>query len=176
MGYSEEEILKERLKRREFHKKLMCKFDSPLLFLKLNYFGKYKKDNLLNNIIEKMDMLVSDIFRENIQMRLFRTTAEGPNVSMLLNKVKSNVEIKKLLVQIEDKHILGQFITVDIYDNNSGEKITRSDIGVAPRLCPLCGKVLNYCMDNSKHKEDEITKLIQDKYKEFMKSFYGKTV
>jgi holo-ACP synthase len=107
-------------------------------------------------------------------MRIFRITAEGPNVLMVLKE--DPYEIKKLTVQIEDKHILGQCIDIDVYKGIDGEVIRRIELGLKPRMCPICGDVLRECINNSKHKEEEMTRFVQDKYRDFMESFYGKTV
>jgi holo-ACP synthase len=174
MGYSEEDILMERSRRRQFQKKLIERFNNPLLLMRVNYPLRYKKNNLSYNIIQKMDTLISDIFSSKIQMRIFRITAEGPIVLMILKD--DPYEIKKLTVQIEDKHILGQCIDIDVYTNESCEVIKRIELGLEQRCCPICGGKSKDCKINFKHNEDELTKFVQDKYRDFMESFYGKTI
>jgi holo-ACP synthase len=174
MGNSVEDIHVERLRRIQFQKKLMDRFNSPLLLMKLNYPGRHRKSNLSNNIIQKMDFLISDIFSNKIQMRIFRNTDEGPNVLMVLKG--DPYEIKMLTVQIEDKHILGQCIDIDVYENINGEIVKRVELGIDNRRCPICGEELKECISSNKHMEDEIREFVYDKYKDFMESFYGKTV
>ena len=156
----------------DLQEKLLKKFKAPLLFMRVNYPGLNKDNLLTNNIIQDMDSIVTDIFSAQLKFRLFKTTAEGPNVTMIIEK--DAVELKKTAMLIEENHTLGRCIDIDIYDNNTGEAISRRDMGIEPRRCYICSELAVNCVRSQKHGEAQIIRFIQDKYKEFMESFYGK--
>lgn len=174
MIYTAEDILIEKENRIKLQKELMYKFNNPLIFIRVNYPGTNKINNITSTIIQKMDSLISDIFGRKVQVRLFRNSAEGPNVIMILND--SIIDIKKMAVQIEDKHLLGSCINIDVYDNKSREVIDRDALGLDAKRCLICEGLAERCEALKIHNEEEIIKHIQYKYREFMESFYGKII
>jgi holo-ACP synthase len=174
MLYSVDDILLAREARVELQKKLMNEYKLPLLCMKVNYPGLNKNNSISNNILQNMDMIVSDIFSKKVEMKLIRNTAEGPSVTMLLKDAPRN--IKDITIQVEEKHLLGRCVDIDIYDYKNGRAISRSDLGIPLRRCFICDDLAQNCVRSKRHNESEVIKFIHDSYKEFMENFYGKKV
>jgi len=158
-------------KRIEFQYKLIKKFNMPLVVIRVNYPGENRSNDITNSIIESMDDIISDIFSPYIHLKLLRITEEGPNLTLIINK--DALEIKKITVEIEDKHILGKCVDIDVYDNKA-KKISRVELGYLPRQCYLCKNTAKKCIREKTHAQDEVIQYIVGKYREYVESFYGK--
>lgn len=172
MSYSAEDILLEREKRVEFQNKLMKMYGMPLLFMRVNYPGLNKDNTLTNSIIQDMDNIVTDIFSSYIKLRLFRITAEGPNVTIILDK--DPIDIKRTAILVENNHTLGRCIDIDVYNNVTGIAVSRINLGMEQRRCYLCDDMAQNCIRSRRHSESEVIRFIHEAYKEFLESFYGK--
>ncbi len=155
----------------DFQESIIKKYNAPLLILKVNYPGINKDNDITNNIIESIDELLSDIFSIFINFKILRITREGPLVLMSINK--DAVELKDIAIQIEDKHILGKCVNIEVFDINMN-KLSRTQLGYEPRQCFICGDDAGICIEQDKHKRDEIVKYIVNKYSEYMESFHRK--
>jgi holo-ACP synthase len=172
MGYTADDILLERERRVQFQNGLMKRFGLPLIFMKVNYPGLNKNNAVANSILQNMDSLISDILSNQIVMKIFRITAEGPSVTMIVREDVN--ELKKTAIQIEDRHTLGRCIDIDVYNNKTLEAMGRVELGILPRKCYICDDAAHNCVRSMRHTQNEIIKFIQDTYKEFMENFYGK--
>lgn len=167
------DIALDKKRRMEFQNKLIKKFNMPLVVMRVNYPGENKSNDITNNIIESMDAIVSDIFSPYIYFKILRITAEGPILILIINKNAS--EIKRTTVEIENKHILGRCVDIDVYGED-GKKISRIDLGYTPRECYICNNTAKECIKEKRHVQDEIVQYIVGKYREYIESFYGKRI
>ena len=88
-------------------------------------------------------------------------------------------DAKRLTCRIEDTHPLGRLMDIDVihaahpvsenYFSGRDPKIivSRSDIGLAPRRCLLCGNEVRYCMRAKTHTTAELLKRIEQMLKEY---------
>lgn len=173
MKYTAQEVLEAREERVKKQEALLKRFEIPLLVMRVNYPG-LEKDNLLTqNIIESLGDIVCDIFKYSIVCKIIRFTAEGPLLMVSLSGDAK--KIKSIAIDIEDKHILGRCVDIDVYDVD-GNCISRTTMGTPMRTCFLCDDIAHHCIRTHKHSEDEIVSYIKDRYREYMESFYGKKV
>lgn len=170
MIYESNDVYIDRKKRIVLQNQLINKFQIPLLVMKLNYIGEIKNNDIIDNIMNIMEDIVSDIFNPYIYFKLLRITEEGPYSIFMIKK--NATEIKKTSIEIEDKHILGQCVDIDIYDENM-EKISRTDLGYELRKCYVCNKNAKQCIKEERHTNNEIKECIMKIYKEYMENFYG---
>ncbi|MCY6483456.1 citrate lyase holo-[acyl-carrier protein] synthase [Clostridium aestuarii] len=169
MEYSEENILINKKKRIKLQNILIKKFNMPVITLRIVCPGENKYNDIMNNIVGNMDEVISDIFSAHIHFKMLRITAEGPIMNFVINREPK--EVKKITIEIEDKHILGACIDIDVYDSNM-KKISRTDFGIEERRCFLCNDIAAKCIQEKKHSDAEIRRYIIRKYREYKESFY----
>lgn len=165
MVYSADDILKAREKRVEIRNCLMKRFNLPTIEVKVNYPGLSKENKVTSDIIKSMDTLISDILFSKIYFKSLRFTAEGPILTLVVDK--DPIEIKKITTDIEEKHTLGRILDIDVYDLH-GKAISRVALGYAERKCFLCNRPAFECIRSSAHSECEIVNYIMKKYGEFL--------
>lgn len=170
MTYTPKEILEEREKRVYFQKKLMDRFEMSLVSIRANYPGINKDNYITNEIVQTMDKIVSDIMYTSLEFKLNRSTAEGPTITMMINK--DPIEIKKLMIQVEEKHPLGRFVDIDVYNPKDYSSIGRGELGYEPRHCFLCEEPAQVCARSKKHSMLEIIDHIEKAYKDYKDKKY----
>ncbi|MCY6354679.1 citrate lyase holo-[acyl-carrier protein] synthase [Clostridium sp. ZS2-4] len=173
MEYRQEDILTDKEKRIRLQDIIIDKYKMTLIVIIVNYPTRNKNNEITNNIIQNIDEILSDIFCCFIDFKVLRITAEGPILTIALNK--KAVDVKKTTIEIEDKHILGKCIHIDVYDKNKN-KITRKDLGYPEKKCILCDNPWIKCVKENIHSKEEIVQYIGECYREYMESFYGKKI
>lgn len=169
--YTAENIFLAREERVQLQQELLNKYKLPMLVMRVNYPGVNKDNKLTRQIMSNMVKILSDIFSPYIHFSISTNTAEGPLIIMLLEKdVK---KIKQIAIDIENKHLLGRCVDIDVY-NQFGTSISRIELGYEMRTCYLCDDVAHICVRSKKHREEEVIKYIKGKYEEYMESFYDK--
>lgn len=171
MKYSIDDLLLERENRMEIQQMLINKFNMPLLVIKANYPGLNKQNDITNNIVQGIDSIISDILEYKIKYKLIRFTAEGPVVIMIIDMEPR--KLKKITIEIEEKHILGRIADIDVYDRNNNA-ISRRLLGYDMRKCYLCDEYAHVCVRMQKHSINEIIEYISKTYNEYVENVYGK--
>ncbi len=64
--------------------------------------------------------------------------------------------IKALMVTLEDRERLGRLFDIDVI-RPDGSKVSREDLGQAPRTCLLCGEPAHVCSRSRRHSIPELT-------------------
>lgn len=169
--YTAEDILLGRERRIEFQEKLVQKYKMPILVIRVNYPGINKDNRFSQGIIVVIEQMISEMFSYSIEYKIMTTTAEGPLVIMSINK--NARDIKKITLDIEDKHLLGRCVDIDVYDEN-GRGISREEFGLDMRKCYICQDIAHNCVRSKKHSFDEVEGFIKTKFAEYMEKFYGK--
>lgn len=169
--YTAEDILLERERRVEFQEKLLEKYKMSILVIRVNYPGINKDNHFSQQITIIIEQILSEIFSYSIHYKIMTTTAEGPIVIMAINKTA--IEIKSITLDIEDKHILGRCVDIDVYDEN-GRGIGRKNFGLGMRKCFICDDIAHNCVRSRKHSKGEVEGFIKNRYSEYMEKFYGK--
>jgi len=105
-----------------------------------------------------------DTFNNKIRVKIYRITAEGPNITMVIDM--NAMDIKKLTLQIEDKHPLGRCVDIDVYNPITFMSISRTALGYPPRKCYICNDQAKNCIRSRKHTISEVVDYIKKCYKE----------
>ncbi|MCA1072937.1 citrate lyase holo-[acyl-carrier protein] synthase [Clostridium bowmanii] len=169
--YTAEDILMERERRVEFQEKLSEKYKMSILVIRVNYPGINKDNDISQGITVIIEQILSELFSYSINYKIMTTTAEGPIVIMAIDKTAR--DIKSITLDIEDKHILGRCVDIDVYDEN-GRGISREDFGLGMRKCFICDDIAHICVRSKKHSLDEVEEFIKNRYLKYMEKFYGK--
>lgn len=81
-------------------------------------------------------------------------------------------DAKRLACRIEDTHPLGRLMDIDVLTKQAEEDyfssagcISRSDIGLEPRKCLLCGNEVRFCMRAKTHTTEELLARIEEMVK-----------
>ncbi|MBU5591793.1 citrate lyase holo-[acyl-carrier protein] synthase [Clostridium sp. MSJ-4] len=165
MKYTPKDILIEREKRVEMIQEIIEKFNKTLIFIRVNYPGVQKENELTKDIIKAMDKLLSRLFEDVLILKLLTITAEGPNITMAIDK--DPLEIKRICIEIEENHPLGRCVDIDVYRPDTMESIGREEMGIKPRKCFLCEEIAQVCVRSKRHDIKEVIRYIERCYIEF---------
>lgn len=171
MLYSAGDIINGKEKRARIQNNLMQTYNMPLLFMKVNYPCAMKNNKLTNCIAKEMDKLLTSIFEDSIEYKVFSNTAEGPIIMMIINEPTR--KIKEIAIAIEDKHVLGKVIQIIIYDNVTGNALGREEIGERPKKCIICDNSAEECTLKRPHTKEEVIREINRAYIEYLENFHG---
>lgn len=158
--YKPEDILIAREERVYKQESLLEKYKNTILTIRVNYPGINKNNYISLSIIKILCDLIIKKFEEKILHREFNVTAEGPIITMIINKEPSKVKFKA--VSIEEQHPLGRCVDIDIYDED-GKGLSRSELGLAKRKCYICNDFAQNCVRSRKHSLYEIEEFIKSK-------------
>lgn len=121
-----EEFLLMREKRVEIQNEIIENFKNPILVLRANYPGEEKNSFVAKYIVEIMKNEVLEIFNSQIVYLQKIESIEGPTYIYSIKDLGKN--IKKIAIEIEESHILGRCVDIDVFDNN-GYLFSRKDFG-----------------------------------------------
>jgi holo-ACP synthase len=169
--YTAEDILLERERRIEYQEKLLKQYKMSMIVIRVNYPGIDKDNPLSRGIIKIIEQEIYQTLSMSIHYTKAMITAEGPLVTMCIDKVAT--DIKAITLNIEHNHILGRCVDIDVYDG-AGKSISRQDLGLAMRKCYICDDVAHNCVRSKKHSFDEVEGFIKIKFKEYMEKVYEK--
>ncbi len=170
MEYLAEAILLEREERVKFQEKLIKRFNRPLVTVRVNYPGNNKETDVSLSIVKIIDAVLVKKFKEKLIFKLFKITCEGPIVIMIIEDEAKR--IKEVTIDIEEKHILGRCVDIDVYDEN-GIGLSRETLGKKTRKCFICDEDAKICVRDQKHTFWEVSSFILNKYGEYKKSVNG---
>jgi len=168
--YSAEEILEARERRVEIYNLLINKYSMPFIVVRVNYPGNEKNNELCNNIIQVIESVLSYTFADKIHCKSATYGAEGVVQYMVIDE--EPLALKRAAIDIEEKHILGRCVDIDVFDEN-GVSISRSDLGLQPRKCYICENAAHVCVRSARHSEEEVIRYIKSKYREYKENVYG---
>lgn len=161
---------------RVFHQEKLLKDTEEgvtLATVRVNYPGLEKSNYITDNIV---NIICEDIYifnRKNIVYREIYKNKEGIIGHFIFN-INHN-EVKKRLIYIEENHILGRCVDLDVYYIDDIESmmpalhgVSRGDIGLKPRRCFLCEEDARVCARSQSHSIDEIKEYFVKKYEEYV--------
>ena len=169
--YTSEDILVAREKRIEYQEKLTQKYRMPILVVRVNYPGLNKDNHFSKGISEIMEKTICEAFSCLIHYKKRITTAEGPLVIICIDKKPR--DIKAMTLNIEDNHILGRCVDLDVYDENC-ISISREEFGLEMRKCYICDDIAHNCVRSKKHSKEQVEGFIKNRFEEYTEKFNGK--
>ncbi|MGL4403334.1 MAG: citrate lyase holo-[acyl-carrier protein] synthase [Fusobacteriaceae bacterium] len=164
-NFSLEDFLQEREDRVERQKELLEKFGNSLLVVRSNYPGSNKNQYPSMEIVAVVAKEVEKILHENIIYSDMRETLEGRIYTLVADM--ELIELKKKMVHLEENHLLGRFLDIDVY-GKEGLSISRRDIGYPSRKCYLCNEAAVICTREMAHSQEDIKRHILKGYEKYL--------
>lgn len=140
-----------------------------LVTIRINYPGIEKSNYITDDIVNIIYNDIMTYHKSDIIYNDRYKNKEGLVCHLLFNT--DVVSVKKLMINIEERHILGRCVDIDVYSykDNKAVGISRSDLNKSPRKCFICELDAKICSRSQTHTIDEIKKYFEDvyiKYKE----------
>lgn len=161
-----DEFLDAREKRVEKQKELIAQYKSSLISMRCNYPGEEKNSFISNSIVEAIYKEIVDIFQNKILNVHKIESLEGK--SYLLNIKMDSLELKKIVMEVEENHILGRCVDIDVF-SEKGTPISRKYFGLEKRKCYICNEMAFVCSRKKTHTLKELEKEIEKKYSFYLK-------
>lgn len=161
-----EEFLLMREKRVEIQNEIIQSFKNPILVLRANYPGEKKNSFVAKYIVEILKNEILEIFNSQIVHTKKIESIEG--VTYIYSIESSGKNIKKIAMEIEESHILGRCVDIDVFDDN-GYPFSRKDFGGEKRQCLLCSEMAFICARSKTHTQKEVQIAIENRLEEYLK-------
>ncbi|MBC5996487.1 triphosphoribosyl-dephospho-CoA synthase CitG [Romboutsia ilealis] len=161
-------FLFDREKRVKHQEKLLREYsDNTLVTLKINYPGIEKSNYITDDIVNIIYNEILTYFKKYIVYYEKYKNKEG--VICHFSFDKDFVTVKKLMIDIEENHILGRCVDIDVYTMkcNKSIGISRSHLYKAPRKCFICDMEARICSRAQNHSVDDIKKYFEDTYSKY---------
>lgn len=150
------ELLDSRENRRLRQEDLSRKYKATIVSFTLNTPG-IEKDNVeyrdihelgYKRILEQLEKRGIFILYKDIKHK-----KTGSDAYIVVDY--DSIEVKNIMVNIEENHRLGRIFDIDVFDNHLNQ-ISRKKIGKDKRKCILCDKDAKTCIRQGNHNIDDI--------------------
>lgn len=159
-----ERFLKDREERVELQNFLQEEYKRPLVAVRANYPGTDKLEPIAQEITDIMSGEIEGYFEGRILHREILISLEG---KIYLYVIDDEVwEIKRKTVHIEENHILGRCIDLDVY-HADGTGVSRTSLGYPKRKCLICDETAFLCARSMRHPHSEIKEEIYRRYRNY---------
>lgn len=159
-----------REKRKKNQMDFISRYGTPCLSFSLNIPGPVKDSPLYREIHETGRFEIQALLSDQIMATQVFQKETGPEAYFAISL--SAVELKEIIVNIEDSHALGRIFDMDVIDIN-GDSISRTDLNLSPRKCLICDERASICARSRRHSVDQLLariKSIAEAYQSFDKS------
>ncbi|MFW5913473.1 MAG: citrate lyase holo-[acyl-carrier protein] synthase [Bacillota bacterium] len=142
---TEDAILSARKSRADHVVNLSRDFEEPVVLLKMNIPGSNKNPPVARPVLKLAARLLFELV--DVSMQALVPSLDGDYYVMVVDTAPRT--IKRLAVYLEDTHRLGRLFDIDVYTD--GRRLSRVDLGHAPRKCLVCGGDVQKCRRNGTH-------------------------
>lgn len=125
-----------------------------LVSVKLNIPGPMKNNLRFQEIFLS---IWPDLTKKSEFQSLFIERETGPEGFLIC--LDQPQRVKQDMIQIEENRPLGRLFDLDVYDE-SGNQISRSDLGKSARKCFVCATPAKECARSQRHSKAEISAAI----------------
>ncbi|MDV7103418.1 citrate lyase holo-[acyl-carrier protein] synthase [Vibrio sp. TH_r3] len=148
-----------RLKKQQ---QLLKKYACPVITLKAHMPRELRHNNYVTPLIaqglEAIQHTLSNHGMRCISNEEFQSTAGLEHY--LAVKCRSASELKKLMMNIESQHYLGQLLDINVM-NSEGKTLSRGSCELSARKCIICDQIAPVCAKNHRHSNKELDKQIR---------------
>lgn len=156
-----QEMLAARERRFLLQTRLLQQYKKCLISFTLNIPGPVKILPGVPKAFEEGCQRIESALKKNlILVEHFETIKEKTGYEAFYNVDTSPDRIKELMVAIEDQDRIGRLFDIDVL-RQDGTKVSREDLGAAPRTCLLCGEPAHVCSRSRRHSVAELTAEIE---------------
>ncbi len=132
-------------------KRLLARYQKPLLCFTLNIPGPVKTSYLIRlGFLEGTRRLEAALAEADLSIVWSKTITPKTGYEKYYVIDGPAVEIKKVSSAIENQDRLGRLFDMDVLDVD-GHKLSRTDIGLPGRLCLVCSQPAQACARSRKH-------------------------
>ena len=144
--------------------------DKTLVTIRINYPGIEKSNYITDNIVNTIYNEILTYYGKFIVFEDKYKNKEGIVAHFLFDL--DFVNVKKEMINVEEEHILGRCLDIDVYTlkNDKVIGISRSDLFKKPRRCFICDLDAKICSRAQTHTIDEIKNYFELVYKNFKDS------
>lgn len=160
-----EEFLFDREKRVKHQEKLFKSYkDKTLVTIRINYPGIEKSNYVTDDIVNIIYNEILTYYKQYIIYNDRYKNKEGLVCHFIFDA--DFVSVKKLMIDIEEKHILGRCVDIDVYTMKDDKVIgiSRSHLYKKPRKCFICDEDAKICSRSQAHSIEEIKKYFEKVY------------
>lgn len=131
---------------------------------------EYKNNlSMFNEILENVNQWLADLLKHLILLRMYFVDKNGPKILLIINK--DSISTKRLIADIEDKHILGKCLNIKVFNEEQNE-VRREDIGIPPLVCPLCKNSSGSCNCGEKNNGEDMILYMRNSYLNYKINFH----
>lgn len=144
--------------------------DKTLVTIRINYPGIEKSNYITDNIVNTIYNEILTYYGKFIVFEDKYKNKEGIVAHFLFDL--DFVNVKKEMINVEEEHILGRCLDIDVYTlkNDKVIGISRSDLFKKTRRCFICDLDAKICSRAQTHTIDEIKNYFEVVYKNFKDS------
>jgi len=162
------EFLFDREKRVDYQEKLLKENNNKtLVTIRINYPGIEKSNYITDDIINTIYNDILTYYNKYIVFKHKYKNKEGIIGHFLFEL--DFVNVKKEMINIEEEHILGRCLDIDVYTMKNEEVIgiSRKDLYKKPRKCFICDMDAKICSRSQSHSIEDIKAYFEDIYKKY---------
>ena len=162
------EFLLDRDRRVDYQEELLRKNQNKtLVTIRINYPGIEKSNYITDDIVNIIYNDIQTYYKKYIVFKHKYKNKEGIVAHLLFDL--DFVNVKKIMINIEEEHILGRCLDIDVYTlkNDKVISISRTDLYKKPRKCFICDLDAKICSRAKTHSLEDIKKYFEDVYKEY---------
>lgn len=156
-----EEILLARDRRVEKQRKVIQEYEIPIISFMVNMPGAYKDTPLSRRIFKEGLTILKGKLSENRLTPVYQETHHYTTGSEALLAIGySEIELKKMVLHIEDLHPLGRLFDFDIIGLDLNP-VSREMLGYPKRKCLLCDAEAHVCGRSRRHSIQDLAEKIR---------------
>ncbi|MCB5722068.1 citrate lyase holo-[acyl-carrier protein] synthase [Pediococcus acidilactici] len=167
-----EDILNDRDERVYVQNQLSRKYVvNSIVVIKLNIPGPIKNNSNLHKVfVNGVNRFLNRV--DNTKIILNWDKPAG-NTCFIISELSAN-DVKERAIDFENNDDIGRFFDIDVIAGGRNKSISRTDLGLEPRKCFVCGNLAKNCARSRKHSVNELQQFIQEKVTNFEENYGGK--
>lgn len=156
---SQEDLTRAAACRQEKQTRLLNQTDAGcLICFTLNIPGPIKSFSLaLNAFDEGLSEILSCLSADSLLHFEQSKAVTGPEAYLLLRQAQDTAstcrQLKTQMASIEEHHPLGRLFNIDVFGTD-GQRLSRSELGLPPRSCLICGEPAVSCIQGKQHSKE----------------------
>lgn len=150
----------------------VMKEDNIYLTLKANVPGEVKRTDISVFLIKLARQRIYRTF--HVTSEEFFDDFDGFYYIFAIEE-KSRLEVKRQAIAIEEKDIVGRYIDIDVFQNET-KSLSRGDLNIKSRKCFICDNNPYICMRNQAHTLEEIKNKIYTDVIDFLENKVTKII
>lgn len=146
--------------------------NASLVSFTLNIPGPVKNNATMERVFNEGQRSIKNSLKKNKITCLYKKEFNFPSGQDAFYVLLTEpFKLKRLLIEIEENHLLGRLLDIDvIYSTSSGNKIiSRQDLGGPVRTCIICEKNAKLCSRSRAHSIEELQSKIETIVENFEK-------